>query len=195
MHPSSVVAPDLVAGPAWGTPPVGELAVEPGGGLGGLWCTSQGAGWKTRSARWEKAQPGRQGWPQAGRGLCRHPPGATGRQEGCLAGTDAAGRLERAPGCSHGTVSVTRATSSHISCSRCPLAGEAAARPGGCPRKGDHQRSAAIPRRHHRPGASPRPNQPGIVPSPWRNVSASALGRTGAEGGMAGRAKGQGNLC
>lgn len=75
MHPDPAVALDLVTGPAQGTLLVGELAVErgrwlggcgaPAGGLGG---TSQGTGWKTRSARWQKAQPGRWGWPRAGQG-------------------------------------------------------------------------------------------------------------------------------
>lgn len=184
MHPSSMVALDLVAGPAWGTLPVGELAAEPGRAAGGAVVHVPGGRLEDQEC-------------SVGESTARAAGLAAGRarQEGSLAGTDTAGRLERAPGCSHGTVSVTRAMSSHVSCSRCPLAGEAAARPEGCPRKGDHQRSAAIPHQHHRPGASPRPNQPRIVPSLWRNVSASALGRTGAEGGMAGRAKGQGNLC
>lgn len=35
MHPSPTVAPDLVAGPGWGT-----LPAEPGRAAGGLWCTS-----------------------------------------------------------------------------------------------------------------------------------------------------------
>lgn len=35
----------------------------------------------------------------------------------------------------------------------------------------------------------------GIAPFPWRNISDSALRRTGAREGMGERAKGQGNLC
>lgn len=32
-----------------------------GGWLGGLWCTSQGAGWKTRNAWWKRSRGGRAG--------------------------------------------------------------------------------------------------------------------------------------
>lgn len=70
----------------------------------------------------------------------------------------------------------------------------ATARLEGCPRKGDCQHPAVTPCWHHRPGTSPPPNQPRLAPSPWQNISASTLGRTGAKEGWWGGRRG-GEIC
>lgn len=125
-----------------------------------LRCTCQGLAGRPGALGGRKGSRGGGASCKKGEGSAGNPPETLpGEMRQSLVGTDAAGRLKHTPRCSHGMVLVTGATTSHISCSQRPLAGEAVVTLEGRLRKGDYHVGATTP--------APHQSKPGIVPSPW----------------------------